>query len=141
MPDGLRIPYTSARTRHGEALLRPQIPLELTLGGRSLRAVGLLDSGADVSVLPYQLGTKLGVEWSAQAPAVRLSGNLAQTEARGILVDVTIGQLGPVRLAFAWTRTDDVPLILGQVNFFAEFDVCFYRSRGFIELRPKGLGA
>ena len=42
-----------------------------------------------------------------------------------------------MRLAFAWTRSDEVPLLLGQVNFFMEFDVCFYRSRYAFDLRPK----
>ena len=35
----------------------------------------------------------------------------------------------PVRLAFAWVKSPGVPLILGQTNFFLEFDVCFYRSK------------
>ncbi len=43
----------------------------------------------------------------------------------------------PARLAFVWARTDAVPVILGQVNFFLEFDVCFFRSRGLFDVRPK----
>jgi hypothetical protein len=48
-----------------------------------------------------------------------------------------IGAFPPVRLAFAWSRSDDVPLILGQVNFFMEFDVCFYRSKLEFDVRPR----
>ncbi len=33
----------------------------------------------------------------------------------------------PVRLAFAWVQTSNVPLILGHTNFFMEFNICFYR--------------
>ncbi|MEH2126219.1 hypothetical protein [Nostoc sp.] len=33
-----------------------------------------------------------------------------------------------VELAFAWTRDRNAPLILGHMNFFLAFDVCFYRS-------------
>ncbi|QEH31948.1 hypothetical protein OJF2_04150 [Aquisphaera giovannonii] len=43
----------------------------------------------------------------------------------------------PTRLVFAWTRSDTVPVLLGQVNFFMEFDVCFFRSRSEFELRPR----
>jgi len=136
MPDALRLPYAPARTAGGEALLRPQIPLTLTLSARSIRAVGLVDSGADVNVLPYQAGVQLGATWSEQLPAVTLSGNLADLDARGIVLDAAIGEFAPVRLVFAWTRAQQVPLLLGQVNFFAEFDVCFHRSQGFLELRP-----
>ncbi|TRU46415.1 MAG: hypothetical protein EWV49_17045 [Microcystis aeruginosa Ma_QC_Ch_20071001_S25] len=45
-----------------------------------------------------------------------------------------IGNLEPVRLAFAWAQVSQVPLILGQTNFFREFDVCFQRSRCTIEI-------
>ncbi|AKV68500.1 hypothetical protein VL20_3497 [Microcystis panniformis FACHB-1757] len=47
---------------------------------------------------------------------------------------VQIGNLEPVRLAFAWAKTSQIPLILGQTNFFREFDVCFQRSRCTIEI-------
>ena len=46
-----------------------------------------------------------------------------------------VGSFAPVPMAFAWTRAEQVPLILGQVNFFIEFDVCFFRRRGIIEVR------
>ncbi len=42
-----------------------------------------------------------------------------------------------VSLAFAWTQATDVPLILGQANFFFEFDVCFFRARSEFEICPK----
>jgi len=42
-----------------------------------------------------------------------------------------------VELAFAWTQAATVPLILGQINFFLEFDVCFFRSQSAFEVQPK----
>ena len=69
--------------------------------------------------------------------AVTLAGNLASIEARGLLVSAQIGDLDPVRLVFAWSRSDNVPLLLGRMNFFLEFDVCFYRSRLIFEVRPQ----
>jgi hypothetical protein len=35
-----------------------------------------------------------------------------------------------------WLQRDDVPLILGQANFFMEFDVCFFSTRGVFQLQP-----
>jgi hypothetical protein len=97
----------------------------------------LLDTGATVNVLPYAVGVQLGAIWERQSTPVRLTGNLAACEARALIVSAVIGELPVVRLAFAWARTDDVPILLGQVNFFMEFDVCFYRSRSMFEVRPK----
>ena len=39
--------------------------------------------------------------------------------------------------AFAWTQAAEVPLLLGQVNFFMEFDVCFFRAQAAFEIKPK----
>jgi hypothetical protein len=50
-----------------------------------------------------------------------------------------IGDFAPVRLAFAWVKTNQVPLILGQTNFFMEFDICFYRSTLEFEIQPRSL--
>ncbi|MDQ3713068.1 MAG: hypothetical protein M3388_12735 [Acidobacteriota bacterium] len=48
-----------------------------------------------------------------------------------------IGELIPVNLAFAWTRAEDAPLVLGQTNFFMEFDVCFYHSQKEFEIKVR----
>lgn len=50
---------------------------------------------------------------------------------------VEIADFPPIRLAFAWSRSDDAPLILGQMNFFMESDVCFYRSQMEFEIKPR----
>jgi hypothetical protein len=54
-----------------------------------------------------------------------------------VVLSAVVGSFPPVRLAFAWAQTDAVLVILGQVNFFLEFDVCFFRSQGVFEVRPK----
>ncbi len=99
--------------------------------------MGLLDTGATVNVLPYPVGEQLGADWDQQTTPVQLSGNLAAVEARVLVTSVAVGNFVPVRLAFAWAKTDAIPVILGQVNFFMEFDVCFYRFREVFEVRPR----
>lgn len=126
-------------TAPGDAALAPLLPLVLGLptGGQPLSADGLLDTGASVNVLPYGLGLALGATWPALAsPSFRLGGNLADYEAHALILTARVGSFAPVRLVFAWTRAEQVPLILGQTNFFMEFDVCFYRSRRYFEVHP-----
>ena len=77
-------------------------------------------------MLPYALGVQLGLDWDQQTRSVELSGNLASVEARVVVLSAVVGSYPPLRLAFAWARTDAVSVILGQVNFFMEFDVCFF---------------
>ena len=106
----------------------PRLPLTLTYRNSSVDVSGLLDTGASVNVLPYSVGIQLGAIWEEQTTSVILAGNLAPVEARGLLVSAQIGSFEPVRLVFAWCLSDDVPLLLGRMNFFLEFDVCFYRA-------------
>ncbi|MEO1273377.1 MAG: hypothetical protein AAFX99_35275, partial [Myxococcota bacterium] len=97
----------------------------------------LLDTGATVNVMPWDLGVQLGAVWNEQNTALTLTGNLARYEARALLVQATLASFEAVQLAFAWSRATDIPLLLGQVNFFQEFDVCFFRSQGHFDVRPK----
>jgi hypothetical protein len=83
------------------------------------------------------MGLELGAVWDPQGPSLRLSGNLAQFEARAFVISAVVSRFAPVRLVFAWTQADNIPVILGQVNFFMEFDVCFYRAQQAFEIRPK----
>ena len=129
----LQFPFVMRERELGAASLAPMLPLTL-MATTSVAVSGLLDTGATVNVLPYTSGVELGFDWGRQTTSVRLGGNLAIVEARAIAVTAVIGSFSPVRLAFAWAHTDDVPVILGQVNFFSEFDVCFFRARRIFEI-------
>ena len=137
MHQAQQFPFVTMNPTLGPSGLQPYLSVALTLLDRSATALGLLDTGATVNVLPYGVGLQLGAVWDSQTVPIRLTGNLAQVEARGLLVTANVGRFSPVRLAFAWARTDAVPLLFGQLNFFQEFDVCFFRSRSVFEIKPK----
>jgi hypothetical protein len=132
---GQQFPFLVRAAEHGAGSLAPMLPLTL-MGARSVSVLGLLDTGAAVNVLPYSAGVNLGLSWDQQTTSVQLSGNMAVAEARAVLVSVAVAGFAPVRLAFAWASVDNMPVILGQINFFLEFDVCFFRARQLFEVRP-----
>ena len=137
MPNPQRYLFVAADSALGEASLRPYLPLTLTYQGQATVTAGLLDTGAAVNVLPFRSGIELGAVWENQTTILQLTGNLAQYEARLLLVSAIVEPFPPVRLAFAWTEAEHVPLLLGQINFFLEFNVCFYRSELAFEVTPK----
>ncbi len=108
MLDGQRFPFTERTDSLGRASVMPYLPLTLTNGSFSVEVMALLESG-----------------------------NLADSEARGLVLSAIIAEFSPVLLAFAWTQAQDVPVILGQMNFFAEFNVCFYRHELAFEVCPR----
>jgi hypothetical protein len=132
-----QFPFVNADLKLGEAGFRPYVPITLIHQEFSTTISALLDTGATVNVLPYQLGIELGYVWERQTATLNLTGNLAEYEARVVVIEAVIGQFQPVQLVFAWTKATQVPLILGQVNFFMEFDVCFYRSQLYFAVSSK----
>ena len=137
MVDAQKFPYKIIDRNLGLVDRMPYLPLTLRYRDRSVNAEGLLDTGASVNVLPHPLGLQLGLIWEDETLSVRLAGNLAQFEARAVIIEARVSSFPALDLAFAWTEAVDVPLILGQANFFFEFDVCFFRARSEFEVCPK----
>lgn len=133
----MRFRYSTTDPTHDESDSLPWLPLVLRVGTRAVEAVGLVDSGATVNVLPFELGMQLGAVWDDRKAVLRLSGSLGSQPAVPLFAMAEMEGLPVVRLAFAWSKQSGVPLILGQTNFFLEFDVCFYRSSLEFEIRPK----
>jgi len=132
-----RFPFVARDPSAGAASLAPLLPLRLRLGGHDMAVSGLIDSGAAVSVLPWSVGTGLGGDWDSSAP-ITLTGNLAAAEARVLVCEGVVGGFAPRRLAFAWSRSDVVPVLLGQVNFLMACDVLLSRSAGWFEVGELG---
>lgn len=137
MHDGQRFSFAERIDSLGRSVIMPYLPLTLSAGGNSVEVTALLDTGASVNVLPYELGLQLGAVWEDQSVQVQLSGNLGRSEAKGLALSGIVVQFDPLLLVFAWTQAKDAPVILGHMNFFAEFNVCFYRHELAFEVQPR----
>lgn len=133
----MRFPYSTTDPSQNEFDSLPRMPIILRREGRTVEAFGLVDSGATVNVMPYDLGLQLGATWDDSRAIIQLAGNLGSQPATPFFAMAQVGDFIPVQLAFAWTKSPNVSLILGQTNFFMEFDVCFYRSQMEFEVKPK----
>jgi hypothetical protein len=133
----MRFRYSTTDPRQSELDSLPRIPLTLRNGNRTVESIGLVDSGATVNVLPYDLGIQLGAVWDASKANLRLSGSLGDQIAMPLFAAAEIDGLPTARLAFAWIKNNNAPLVLGQTNFFMEFDVHFYRSTLDFEIVPR----
>jgi len=130
-----RFPFTMLNTQPGS--LMPRLPLEISLGFRSVEVPGIVDTGAALNVLPFHVGLALGALWDKQERLGPLSGIQAGVEARVLRVSAKIPGLAEtddVTLVFAWAESDNMSVLLGQTNFLMEFNVCFYRSKNYFEV-------
>lgn len=132
----MRFSYSTTSPTQDEFDSLPRLPITLRYDNQEIEVMGLVDSGATINVLPYDVGIQLGAQWDASKATIPLAGNLGRQLAIPLFLMGTVGNYPPIRLAFAWVNAPNVPLILGQTNFFMEFDVHFYRSRLEFEVEP-----
>ena len=133
----MRFSYSTTHPNQTQLDSLPRLPLTLKLNDTEIEVSGLVDSGATINVLPFSIGQKLGATWDSHKAVIRLAGNMANSMAQPIVVRAEIGKFSPVLLAFAWVAHDNTPVILGQTNFFNEFEVCFFRNSLEFEVKPK----
>ena len=136
----IRFSYNRTEAAQTSASELAYLPITVSTANGSVETQGLLDSGSTVNVLPYPVGLALGFSWEEQTIPIALTGSLSRVPAFGVIVTGRVASFPAVELAFAWTQAANVPLILGQVNFFMEFDVCFFRSQAAFEVQPKVKG-
>jgi hypothetical protein len=132
----MRFNYSTTSSTQNEFDSLPRIPLVLSRENHSIEANALVDSGATVNVMPYELGLQLGGIWDERKAIIQLAGNLSNQAAIPFFARAEISNFPPVELVFAWVSSLNAPLILGQTNFFLKFDVCFYRSKLEFEIKP-----
>ena len=133
----MRFFYSTTHPNQTQLESLPRLPLTLKLNDISMEVSGLVDSGATINVLPFTIGQELGAIWDSQKAVIRLAGNMANSLAQPIVIKAEVGNFAPVLLAFAWVSHDNTPVILGQTNFFNEFEVCFFRNSLEFEVKPK----
>jgi len=105
-------------------VLKPIIPV--TIGGaeQSVGVSMLLDSGADLSLIPYSVGKAIGLELDME--------NRSEVQGIGegsipyILSQVRI-KIGDVETSVrvGWALIEEVPLILGRLDVFQQFSAEF----------------
>ncbi len=92
-----------------------------------------IDSGADISLIPRQLGESLGLSFSKDQ--VRDIRGLGRGTIPVIISNVeTMIGTRTLKARIAWALTEDVPLILGRLDVFDAFKVTFDQKNSIVTL-------
>jgi len=130
----IEFPFEVVRAPRGR-LLRPKAVVRSFGPSRSLTVDFLIDSGADATVVTWQVGQYLG--WAVAPsenpyPLGGISGSLPCYRRR---VDMDIGGIrfpGTVM----WALSDDLPNLLGREDVFDHFDIEFRQRERRIRFHP-----
>jgi hypothetical protein len=117
----------------------PFVPITLYHAGYEVAWPAVVDSGATTSVLPYDIGVQLGFVWEEQTLPVSLGGAYESVKGFSVLVRGEIPGLPSVALGFVWVdrSSEDVRLLLGQINFFQCFKVTFEAYDQTFDISPR----
>lgn len=74
----MRFSYSTSNAAQDEFDSLPRLPLTLRYAEQTIEVMGLVDSGAIVNVLPYEVGIQLGAQWEDQKATIPLAGNLGK---------------------------------------------------------------
>jgi len=84
----------------------------------------LIDSGADITVIPHRAGVELRLLSAKEEELQPLGGISGSILVAYRQVEMEIGGL-MLSCTIAWAQTDNVPFILGRFDVFDEFNVEF----------------
>lgn len=95
----------------------------------------LLDSGADYTVLPKDLGEELGVDFTELEVVDPPDGIAGKIGVKCYRSSLTIGFLGTSILTdVIWIEKENITPVIGRTGFFEKFDVYFKQSSDKITL-------
>ena len=108
----IEFPFQKRSSEKYGAILKPLIPVSIIGPKRGVEVFMLLDSGADISLLPYSVGETIGLELDLST----------RSEVQGIGEGSIPYLLGQVRIQIenleilariGWALIEEVPFILG----------------------------
>ncbi len=122
MADQVEFPYERALTPIGFVWI-PVARVRISHRNAVFELDMTVDTGADLTMIPYQVGLNLGLR-RAGSTVARLSGISGSTAY--VLKKVAL-RVGSIRLSArcAWAQTDDVPTLLGRTDVLDRPTVTF----------------
>ena len=103
---------------------RPYATLQLSYAERSVWADFLIDSGADVMLIPYKVGLNLGLSVRLNEPVYTLGGVAMGLPVVYRTIKVRIG-VHEISCRVAWALSEKAPAVLGRLDIFDAFHVEF----------------
>jgi len=130
----IEFPFIRRSSKKLGDIFKPIVPVGIVGPKHNINVMMLLDSGADISMIPYSVGEVLGLELNMKT----------RSEAQGIgegsvsyVLGSAILRIGhyeiPARIG--WALIEEIPLILGRLDIFRTLSIEFRESENRILIR------
>ena len=84
-----------------------------------------IDSGADISIIPYRFGKALRLELTSKDRIRRIKGIAGRSVPYVVKRLTFIFGRRNISARVAWSMTEEVPLLLGRMDVFDKFRITF----------------
>ena len=121
----IEFPFVEERANIVPTILRPVPRVKLINKNIKVAVDMYVDSGTDITLIPYSVGIALGFRLKPDDEIKRISGvggGKISIVVRNVKMRINDKELG---IRVAWCMSEDVPLILGRLGVFNKFDVLF----------------
>ena len=121
----IEFPFIEEKANIVPNVLRPVARVKIINNDNEITQEMYVDSGADITLIPYSVGTALGFKLEPEEEIKRIGG------VGGGKISVVIRKVKMVigskqfDARVAWCMSEDVPLILGRLDVFDEFLITF----------------
>ena len=137
----MRFKYKSINRLDGNIIKTPSVPVTL-IGPSGLRIefTALIDSGADISVIPQDVAELLDINMKTDKDKSRGIGGEVNVVNKKMNINIKKGHEDytftiPIQVLLGNHR---VPVLLGRSGFFDEFSILFEQDKERISLKKTG---
>ncbi len=123
-------PYSKEKANILPYIARPLATVKMSNQGNEITQEMYVDSGADITVIPYSVCLALGFALKPEEEMIKMSG-IGGGNISIVLRHVTI-EIGENSFGarIAWCMSEGVPLILGRLDVFERFTIIFKENEG-----------
>jgi hypothetical protein len=120
----MEFPFDKKLSKKFGEVFEPTIPVTVVGPKRAIEVLMLIDSGADISLLPASLAELIGLQLDMKNR--REVYGLGEGGVPYVLSPVTL-RIRDVEISarVAWALAEDVPLVLGRLDVFRRFAIEF----------------
>jgi len=114
-------------------VLRPIAEVILKNGDFAVEIPMYIDSGADISMIPFHFGRALGFKQEENDTIQEIKG-VSGAGVPYILKEATLVLNGKrLKVRIAWALVEEVPMLMGRMDIFDKFRVIFDERNGWID--------
>ena len=92
-----------------------------------------IDSGADISIIPYRFGKALRLEQTSKDRIRRIKGIAGRSVPYVVKRLTFVFGRRKISARVAWPMTEEVPLLLGRMDVFDKFRITFDETKKVID--------